>query len=175
MNNRSPGRQPFRLLAVLLLALASFGMSGHPRPVGPGTTAPDFRLPDLSGHKVRLEDNRGRPVLIHFWASWCKPCREEMPQIEGVYKDLQDTGLVVLGINAGDDLGQAQNFANRHGLSFPTLLDRDWITATAYGVTGLPITFFVDRNGVIVDEVMGGTLTRSTLTERLRKLGMVGS
>ena len=96
-----------------------------------------------------------------------------MPEIESAYHDLRDTGFIVLGVNAGEDGKQARTFAERYGLSFPILLDRDWDAATAYGVTGLPTSFLVDRNGIIVDEVMGGKLTRSALIGKLHGLGMV--
>jgi len=170
---RRPGRQAFGVVAILGLALLTLGMSGRPSTPRPGTEAPNFVLPDLSGQRATLDAYRGKPLVVHFWASWCAPCRRELPEIEAAYGELQNQGFVVLGLNAGEDRATAEKFAKRLGLTFPILLDKKWNTASTYGVVGLPITFFVDRNGNIVDKVAGGTLTRTSLTNKLRDLHMI--
>lgn len=159
--------------AILAAALFMMGMSGRPPPLRPGVEVPAFSLPDLSGQTVGLDSYRGRPLLVHFWASWCKPCRKELPEIEAAYRELRQQGLEVLAVNAGDDPQTARAFADRLGLTFPILLDKDWDTATAYGVLGLPITFFVGRDGKVMDVVAGGTLTRTNLAGKLREHHMV--
>jgi len=163
----------FVALAILAASLFVLGMSGRPPPLRPGVEVPGFSLPDTAGRTVGLGSYRGRPVLIHFWASWCKPCRKELPEIEAAYRDLRQQGLEVLAVNAGDDPQTAQAFAERLGLTFPILLDEHWDTATAYGVIGLPITFFVGRDGKVTDVVAGGTLTRTSLAGILREHHMI--
>jgi len=166
-------RRACATFAILAASLFALGMSGRPPPLRPGMEVPGFSLPDPSGRTVGLDSYRGRPVLIHFWASWCKPCRKELPEIEAAYRDLRQQGLEVLAVNAGDDAQTAQAFAERLGLSFPILLDEHWETATAYGVIGLPITFFVGRDGKVTDVVAGGTLTRTSLAGILREHHMI--
>ena len=166
-------RRAFVAFAILAASLFVVGMSGRPPPLRPGVEVPGFSLPDPTGRTVGLDSYRGRPVLIHFWASWCKPCRKELPEIEAAYRDLRQQGLEVLAVNAGDDRQTAQAFAERLGLTFPILLDEHWDTATDYGVIGLPITFFVGRDGKVMDVVAGGTLTRASLAGKLREYHMI--
>lgn len=149
------------LSAVLLLA----AMSGIPR-LNQGDRAPDFSLEDLAGHSIRLVDYHGKPVLLHFWATWCKPCVKELPEIEAGYRALHDQGFTVLAINVGDDKADVREFTNRLGLTFPVLLDPGWHTAERYNVTGLPVSIFVSRQGTVQDKVTGGTLTEEKIRQR---------
>ena len=150
------------ILAVLLLT----AMSGIPR-INRGDRAPDFSLENLAGHSVRLADYHGKPVLLHFWATWCKPCVKELPEIEAGYKALHDQGFTVLAINVGDDKADVREFVNRLGLTFPVLLDPEWRTAERYNVTGLPISIFVSGQGIVQDKVTGGTLTTDKIRQRI--------
>jgi len=117
-----------------------------PRPVL--FQAPDFALPTLSGETVRLTDLRGKVVLLNFWATWCVPCRKEMPTIEALYQRYKDRGLEVLGMNL--DKGSSPDveaFVKEVGVTFHIVLDPAWATMRAYKVRGLPTTFLIDRAG----------------------------
>ncbi len=123
-----------------------------------GQPAPDFTLKTLDGSTVTLSKLQGHPVLINFWASWCTPCRAEMPEIVRVYEAHKADGLVVLAINMTfqDSLPEAQAFAKEFHMPFPVLLDDTGAVARdAYRVPVLPMSFFVDRKGVIVHRQIG--------------------
>jgi peroxiredoxin len=132
-------------------AAADFPVS---RPAEP-TAAPDLELPDLTGQPVRLGDLRGRVVLLNFWATWCAPCREEMPALETLAGELGPRGLAVVGVNFKEPKPEVQAFMRDHRLGFPTLLDADGRVAQRYQVFGLPATFVVDRRGMLVGSVLG--------------------
>jgi peroxiredoxin len=143
---------------------------GTPAP-NKGFLAPDFELTSLDGNVTQLSDVRGKPVVVNFWASWCIPCRTEMPAIERAYLQRQKD-VVVLGVNATsqDNLSEVENFVHDTGLSFPILLDHHGEVMDSYRVSALPTTFFVDRNGIIQDVVIGGPMAEALLTSRLEDL-----
>lgn len=117
--------------------------------------APDFTLPALLGGIIRLADLRGQVVLLNFWATWCVPCRAEMPALEALYQRYKDTGLEVLAVNM-DTLSTAsvEAFVQEVRVTFPIVLDPAWSTARLYQVRGLPTTYLIDRAGnVVVREV----------------------
>lgn len=115
-----------------------------------GALAPDFILESLDeGDELRLSDFRGSPVVINFWATWCKPCRKEMPQFVQAYDELKDEGLVIIAINQQEGRGIAQPFAEDFGMDFPIAIDRDGDVADRYRLLGLPTTYFIGRDGVI--------------------------
>jgi len=123
-----------------------------------GQPAPDFTLKTLDGGTVTLSQLQGQPVLINFWASWCTPCRAEMPEIVRTYETHKADGLVVLAINMTfqDSLPEAQAFAREFHMPFPVLLDDTGAVARdAYRVPVLPMSFFVDRKGLIVHRQIG--------------------
>jgi cytochrome c biogenesis protein CcmG/thiol:disulfide interchange protein DsbE len=130
-----------------------------------GFAAPDFTLPTLAGDTLRLSDLRGQVVVVNLWASWCPPCREEMPALERVYRDVHLDGVEVLAVNATyqDSLSDAASFAKRNGLSFPVLMDTTGGTARRYQLRALPSTYFIDAKGVIGRVVIGGPMSESTL------------
>ncbi|GAB4330325.1 MAG: hypothetical protein Kow0010_15230 [Dehalococcoidia bacterium] len=124
--------------------------TGEPPAAREGRAAPDFQLHTLDGTVARLSDYRGQFVLINFWASWCGPCRGETPDLEAFYRQYRDRGLVVLGVNQQEPEGTARSFAELFDVTYPVLLDRTGGVSDGYRVsTGLPISFFVDREGVI--------------------------
>lgn len=114
-----------------------------------GMQAPDFILPTLDGRDLRLSDLRGQAVVLNFWASWCSPCRREMPLLVGAYRQFRDQGLMVVAVNVQEDAESARKFAREFGLPFPVALDRTGDVTNAYRLLGLPTTFFIDRNGVV--------------------------
>jgi len=138
--------------ATLSDALDAFGVQ-QPRVQKP---APAFSLPQLGGGTHALVDERGRVVLLHFWATWCVACRHEMPQIESLWQQYRDRGLVVLGVNV--DRGSAagvQAFVHERNLSFPSVLDSDGTVRNRYEVRGLPTTYLIGRDGRIIGRIIG--------------------
>lgn len=115
----------------------------------PGQPAPEFELPDLDGNTVALSDFRGQTVILNFWATWCAPCRIEMPELERVSADYADEGVVVLTINQEETAEQVRDFLDEVGLSLPALLDGDGAVGAAYGAFFLPSTVIVDGDGVV--------------------------
>lgn len=114
-----------------------------------GALAPDFLLEELSGGEVRLSDYRGQAVVLNFWATWCKPCRTEMPQFVAAYEKYRSQGLVIIGLNMQEGKALIGPFAEDFGMEFPIAIDRDGEVGDRYRLLGLPTTFFIDREGVI--------------------------
>lgn len=110
---------------------------------------PEFNLPDLNGRAVRLSDYAGQPVLINFWASWCPPCRAEMPDLEALYTEHQAEGLVILAVNSGESQSIAAAYAEEYGLSFPVLLDENAALSDQWMINNLPATILVGRDGLV--------------------------
>lgn len=125
-------------------------------PPAMGSPAPDFQLIDLQGDWQALPDYRGKVVLLNFWATWCGPCRVEMPSMERVYQDLKDEGLAILAISS-DPQGSivTRPFVASQGLTFPILHDSDYRVSGSYGVRTLPMSFLIDRNGTLTQRVFG--------------------
>lgn len=121
-----------------------------------GSPAPDFRLMDLHGRAVSLSEYQGRVVLLNFWATWCGPCRVEMPAMEALYRSMQPKGLEILAVSV-DQEGTAvtRPFQEAMGLSFPILHDQDYQVGLTYGARTLPMTFAIDRQGVIRQLIFG--------------------
>ncbi len=133
----------------------------------PGSLAPDFTLTGLDGEQHRLSEYRGKAVILNFWASWCLPCREEMPLFEQVYNRQQDE-LTILGVDVGEDRATVQAFIDELGITFPILLDQDQAVTQTYRVYGIPTSFFLDKNGVIRDMVIGRVPDEEALQARLK-------
>lgn len=133
----------------LLLLMLLMPRSGADISLSPGEMAPDFTLQSLDGEMVRLSDLRGQPVVLNFWASWCTPCRREMPHFEALYSKYREAGLKIYGINLGESAVAAADFQRRTGFTFPVLLDSDDRVQTDYRILPIPATFFIDRQGVI--------------------------
>ncbi len=157
-----------RLLGGLLLALLLAGcavaappaLEPYPTsiatfPVIPTVTPgplPDVTLPTLDGAEGSLEEWRGTPVLLNFWATWCYPCRTEMPALATVH---QQGEVVVVGVNLRESAAEAQGFVSEFGIPFPILLDKAGTLSDQLGVIGLPTTFFINREGQIVGSHIG--------------------
>ncbi len=131
--------------------------------------APEFSLPALDGRQVSLNDLRGQIVLINFWATWCPPCRAEMPEIQALYESHRGQNFTVLAINQAEDDRSASQFAQQLRLTFPILLDRDGAIARQYQLQALPTSFFIDRDGVIRAASLG-QMNRAYMEAELAKL-----
>lgn len=140
---------------VLLLILLAGCNSQKIEDVQIGEQAGDFSLPDQTGKLHTLSGHKGRVVMVRFWADWCPNCKEEMPRIDGVYRNLKEKGFVVLGVNVKQGEEAVAAFIKENSISFPTPMDKDAATAKRYGVVGLPTTFIVDKDGKIREKVMG--------------------
>ncbi|MGH2573300.1 MAG: TlpA family protein disulfide reductase [Actinomycetota bacterium] len=155
------------LVAVVVLVVAgatslfAFGLSRDPSVLRSrlvGRPAPDFSLPALEGGgTVRLSDLRGQVVVINFWASWCLACREEHPNFVLAWDRYRDQGVVFLGIVYQDSRSSAMEYMREMGGDWPNVVDPDSRTALAYGVFGIPETFFIDARGVVRYKQIGAT------------------
>ena len=118
--------------------------------------APEFTLQSLAGGELSLSDFRGKLVLLNFWATWCMPCRQEMPSMEQLWQKYQNQGLVILAVST-DEGGpkRVQNFVKKLKLSFPVALDPDSKVSDVYQVSGLPVSYLVDREGHLLAEITG--------------------
>jgi len=132
------------------------GLRAEPAPAPRvGAPAPDIQLTALDGTPVALSALRGRVVLVNFWASWCGPCEQEMADLQRLYDEERGRGLVVLGVNEGEEPGRVAGFLSRNGISFPTVTDADRSVTRGYQVYGLPNSFFVDGDGVVRARIVG--------------------
>ena len=159
-----------KLILIIIVLIGSFSLlilyfifSVNTRP-GPRTNvgsemsvaAQDFELPTLSGDYVRLSNFRGKVVFLNIWATWCPPCREEMPSMESLYRKLKGRDFEMLAVSIDGEGGKAvRPFAAKYGLTFPVLLDPDNKTSKLYGLTGVPETFIIDKNGMVIKKVIG--------------------
>src|SRR6266705_7170870 len=141
---------------------SSSPLDGHP--------APDFTLAVLSTHaasNIHLSNFKGKPVLLNFWASWCDPCKHEVPLLEATWQRVQGQGIVFLGIDFEDRQSDGLGFLHTYGITYPNVIDASDTVAINYGVTGVPETFFIDRHGIIVRKVIG-ELTEQKLDSNLQ-------
>jgi len=159
------------LVSVLTSGLMMAGCSPtSAQGVEVGNLAPDFQLQNLDGQTVSLGNLQGKPVLINFWATWCPPCRSEMPYIQEIYEAWADKELVVLAINIGESSSKAEEFRQSYNLSFTVLLDTKQDVAQRYNITGIPTTFFIDKDGIIQDKVIGAFQNKTQIENRLSKI-----
>ena len=149
-------RLPRIILAVTLALVLAWGLvtagCSSPAPAPEiGELAPDFELSNLDGQVVSLSDFRGKPIFLNFWATWCGPCRFEMPFIQKMYKELSSEGLVILAVNLQENPARVKKFVENLGFTFPVLLATNSEVPLAYNIRAIPATFFVDKNGIIQD------------------------
>jgi len=172
-----------RILYILILVagLAWIGISADPsgtsaaaRVAAPqaGFPAPDFTLKTPAGDLYTLSALRGQPVLVNLWATWCPPCRAEMPAIQQLYEEYKDRGLVVLAVNSTvqDDPLAIAPFVKEYGLTFPILLDETGEVSQAYELRSLPSSFFINRDGTINEVVIGGPMSSALLRTRIEEI-----
>lgn len=145
---------------------------GPPPSPRQGFSAPDFTLELLGGGEITLSELRGQAVMVNLWASWCPPCREEMPAIQKVYEDYKDQGLVVLAVNTTnqDRESDVAAFVQEFGLTFPILLDRMGGVSQRYQLRGLPSTYYIDRKGLIRSVVVGGPMSETLIRSKVQEI-----
>ncbi|PEC77043.1 thiol:disulfide interchange protein [Bacillus cereus] len=138
-----------------------------------GKSAPDFTLTKLDGTNVKLSDLKGKKVILNFWATWCGPCQQEMPDMEAFYKEHKEN-VEILAVNytpseKGGGEEKVSNFAKEKGITFPILLDKNIDVTTAYKVITIPTSYFIDTKGVIQDKFIG-PMTQKEMKKRVAKL-----
>lgn len=169
---RVPSARTARRAAVLMLAAAILG--GCPFEPGPvvGRRAPDYSGPSLDGSTFRLADHRGEVLLLNVWATWCHPCRREMPSLEALHQDFHEHGLrvVAVSIDAAGAKDEIRSFLEEFGITFLTVHDSEQHVARAFWTHGVPETFLIGRNGRIVHHWIGRIDGRSeSVRERVRE------
>jgi len=144
-------------IAVLAAGIALSAVSALQYLMRPkaGDLAPGFSLPSVESGQVSLAGYEGRPVILHFWASWCPPCIEEFPSLVELEREFRDRGLVVLAVSQDEEPAAAASFAKRVGAEFPVLLDSETRVTDAYLNRYLPETVFIDASGVILERHAG--------------------
>ena len=128
-----------------------------------------FKLKNLNGAEVSLSDFKGKKVFLNFWASWCPPCKAEMPDIEKLYGQTKDSDLIILAVNMGEDKSIAKSFIDDHKYSFTVLLDLDQSVASKYNIAAIPTSFFINKEGNIISTIQGG-MTLEQMKENISKL-----
>ncbi len=142
-----------------LLAMAFPALAGKPQSltlVDPPIPAPKTRLPDLDGDLHSLSEYRGKPVIVNFWATWCPPCRAEMPSMNRAWARIEKQGIAMVAINVGEDEDTIFSFTGDYPIDFPIWMDREGDKVAAWPVRGLPTTFVLDTEGRIVYRAIGG-------------------
>ena len=177
-------QQPLRRIIFLLLLILGYvwifasadrsGASTSGKIPAPqqGFLAPDFELKTLSGESIKLFDLRGQAVLVNLWATWCPPCLEEMQTIEKVYNEYKDQGFIVLAVDMTyqDNPSEVMPFVEQRGLTFPILLDETGEMANAYQLRSLPSSYFIGRDGIIHEVVIGGPMAEALLRTRIEDI-----
>jgi peroxiredoxin len=128
--------------------------------------AQDFTLKDINGKEIKLSSLKGKAVMVNFWATWCNPCREEMPDLQQSYEENKDKGFIILGINIKESESKVSQFVDSYKITYPVLLDIDGSVSTLYQVFGVPMSYFIDRNGLIKDSFIG-MMTYRDISKRL--------
>lgn len=143
-------------VALLVLGLLGYALISQPvTALQVGSPVPDFQLTTLDGSQVNLGTQRGKVVVVNFFASWCTPCRKEASDLEAVWREAQDQGVQFIGIAYKDAESKSQAFLDEFGVTYPSVVEPGNRTARAYGVTGVPETFVVDQQGLLVHHFIG--------------------
>jgi cytochrome c biogenesis protein CcmG/thiol:disulfide interchange protein DsbE len=160
-------------IAVPIVMLLGYGLTRDPRQIDsplPGRPAPDFSLPTLQpGDSIKLSELRGNVVVVNFWASWCIPCRDEHPVLLAASQVYEPKGVRFVGIAYNDKPEDSQRWLDELGSAYPSLVDNGARTAIDYGVSGVPETFILDKQGVVAFKKFG-PITSGEITQKLDSL-----
>ena len=147
---------------ILLIAVTGFGESLAPLmrdiglvPLGEGTKYIDFELPDLKGGSLKLNSFEGKVVFLNFFATWCGPCKAEMPSMQKLYEKLKPEGFEILAVDLQESPAVVEAFVKRYGLTFPVVLDRSGQIGTYYGARSIPTSYIIDRSGNVIAGAVG--------------------
>ena len=143
------------LIGMLAMAGPAWSETNALHPVKGQPAAPDFELKDIDDNVHRLSDYRGKVVIVNFWATWCPPCRFELPSMEKLWQAVREKQVVMLAINVGEDADTIFTFTSDYPVTFPLLMDRDSSVTQAYPVLGIPTSFIVDPQGRVVYRAVG--------------------
>ncbi len=132
-----------------------------------GFTAPDFTLPTTSGKEFRLSDYRGKNIILNFWATWCGPCRYEVPALKALYEKYGDGSTVIVAVNSLDNLDAAVSYAAENGLNFTIPLDPRGVVTDLYKIRGMPTTLFINDKGIITSIKIGPFINVEEIEDRL--------
>jgi cytochrome c biogenesis protein CcmG/thiol:disulfide interchange protein DsbE len=160
-----------------VVVLLSTGLSRDPSVIASplvGRAAPDFTLAQLDGAPLTLSKLRGQVVVVNFWASWCTECKTEQSALNQTWQQFQDSGVVVVGVNFEDTTGDAGDYVRTAGVSYPVVEDSDSRTALAFGLRGIPETFVIDKNGRIVDRIIG-PVDATSLSNKIHSVLLAGA
>jgi peroxiredoxin len=125
-------------------------------PIQPGLEMPNFTFPDINGKEVSLSDHRGKVVLVNVWATWCPPCRQEMPSMQSLYEKFKGENFEILAVSIDSEGREAvAPFMRKMNLTFPALLDPGETIRSLYGITGVPESFIIDKQGILVEKIIG--------------------
>ena len=161
------GRAFLRCLSVILILLVSFSFTAEGgeddffskmriNPIKSNKKAPDFSLTDLNGKWVEIKQLKGKVIFLNFWATWCGPCKEEMPSLEVLHRQFKEKNFVLLTISVDyEGIKPVQEFINKHQYTFPVLLDPKGETLDLFEVKGIPTTFLIDKKGKMVGKAIG--------------------
>ena len=125
-------------------------------PIQPGLEMPNFTFPDINGKEVSLSDHRGKVVLVNVWATWCPPCRQEMPSMQSLYEKFKGENFEILAVSIDSEgHDSVAPFVRKMNLTFPVLLDPGETIRSLYGITGVPESFIIDKQGILVEKIIG--------------------
>lgn len=164
-------RTIFRVILLLIMLLAITytlyqNFFTEKMRVQAGDQAPDFILEDMEGNKVQLSELKGKGVFLNFWGTWCKPCEKEMPYMERQYNHYKNLGVETLAVNIGESDIAIASFAEKYGLTFPILKDKDSSVTGTYDITPIPTTFLIDKDGKI-SKVITGSMTEQDIADNM--------
>ena len=161
-------------LALALIVMAALVVPASAA-VSVGDKAPNFTLDSVDGKStLKLSDYTGKPTLLVFWASWCPHCQREAPLLQGIYRDLAAKGMNAIGVSADDTIGDAQDYVQSYGLTFPNAFAGTTAgqqVLSTYGLQGVPTIYIIDKDGVVRDKFMGET-SADTIKQALARLGV---
>tara|TARA_B100002003_G_C14082729_1_gene520863 strand:+ start:589 stop:1104 length:516 start_codon:yes stop_codon:yes gene_type:complete len=157
----------FSSIVIVFLSLFLAGMAKSPPLVG--GPAPSFELETISGKIIKLSDLKGKFVILNFWATWCVPCAKEMPEFQKAHQSLDPDNVGIMAINLGERKKKVNKFIQDYRLSLPVLLDKFGNVSEKYKVTGLPVTYFINTDGIIRDKIFGGGITKEMIEIKLNQ------